>query len=130
MKECSLEESERVSRKEASKTLFVTAIQSGFVYHLSVFLFEEVLLLYSWFRHHFQQSKEVKRVSKYHRLLNTGVDTAITLKVLVKKSLKNLVICVSAILAEGIGASLGTWVYPGYGTVVGSRLCSNAAYLL
>lgn len=130
MKKCSIEESKKGTRLEASKTLFVTAIQTGFVYHVSIFLFEEALLLYSWFRKRFQRVQEQKLVSKHHRLLNSGVETTATVQSLVKKSLKNLLVCIVAILGEGVGVALGNLCYPGIGATCGGVVCSNAAYWL
>lgn len=130
MKKCSIEESKKGTRLEASKTLFVTAIQTGFVYHLSIFLFEEVFLLYSWVRNHFQRGEKQKLVSKHHRLLNNEIETTTTLQSFVKKSFKNLLVCLVAILGEGLGVVLGNLCRPGAGAVYGGVLCSNAAYWL
>lgn len=130
MKKCSIEESKKGNRVEASKSLFITALQTGFVYHVSIFVFEEIVLLYSWFRNHSQQVKEQKLVTKHHRLLNTEAKTTSTLQSLAKRSLKNLLVCLVAILGEGIGVVLGTLCRPGVGALYGATLCSNAAYWL
>lgn len=128
VKKCSIEESKKGTRLEASKTLFLTAIQTGFVYHLSIFLFEELFLLYSWIRNHFQRVEKQKLVSKHHRLLNNQIETTTTLQSFVNKSFKNLLVCLVAILGEGLGVVLGNLCRPGVGAVCGGVVCSNAAY--
>ena len=121
VKESSLRKEERLGHSEAAVSMFFTGIRVSFVYHLSVFLVEETYLLFSWLC----QRKEKKvmvlggKPSKKNASSSFG-----------KKSLRNLIICVLAILSEGIGASLGTYLYPGSGALVGSRVCGTVAYLL
>lgn len=102
--------------------MFFTGIRVSFVYHLSVFLVEETYLLFSWLRRR-KEKKEVK-------VLGVGSGKKDALSSFGKKSLRNLIICVLAIVSEGIGASLGTYLYPGSGALVGSRVCGTVAYLL
>ena len=118
VKESSLRKEERLGHSKAAVSMFFTGIRVSFVYHLSVFLVEETYLLFSWLRQR-KEKKEVKKPSKKNASTSFG-----------KKSLRNLIICVLAILSEGIGASLGTYLYPGSGAFVGSRMCGAVAYLL
>ena len=107
-----------MSHSEAAVSMFFTGIRVSFVYHLSVFLVEETYLLYSWLRGR-SGKKELKSGKKSEAVSSFG-----------KKSLRNLIICVLAIVSEGLGASLGTYLYPGSGALVGSRVCGTVAYLL
>ena len=102
--------------------MFFTGIRVSFVYHLSVFLVEETYLLFSWLRQR-KEKKEVKLLGMKPSKKNASTSFG-------KKSLRNLIVCVLAILSEGIGASLGTYLYPGSGAFVGSRMCGAVAYLL
>lgn len=102
--------------------MFFTGIRVSFVYHLSVFLVEETYLLFSWLRQR-KEKKEVKLLGMKPSKKNASTSFG-------KKSLRNLIVCVLAILSEGIGASLGTYLYPGSGALVGSRMCGAVAYLL
>ena len=122
VKESSLRKEERLGHSEAAVSMFFTGIRVSFVYHLSVFLVEETYLLFSWLRQR-KEKKEVKLLGMKPSKKNASTSFG-------KKSLRNLIVCVLAMLSEGIGASLGTYLYPGSGAFVGSRMCGAVAYLL
>ena len=119
VKQSSLSKCERMERGEASKAMFWTSLRAGFVYHLALFTFEEGYLIYLW----------VRRVVE-SRVCRKGKGGEITLQSFAKKSVKNVLLCVVGVLAEAIGASIGTYVYPGYGTLALDRLFGTCAYLL
>ena len=102
--------------------MFFTGIRVSFVYHVSVFLVEEAYLLLVWLRE--------RSGKKELRLLEGRSKKKDSVSSFGKKSLRNLIICVLAIVSEGLGASLGTYLYPGSGALVGSRVCGTVAYLL
>ena len=123
MRESSLRKEERLSHSEAANTKIITGIRVSFVYHVSVFLVEEAYLLFTWLRQRSGKS-EVRLLEGKSRKKGDSVSS------FGKKSLRNLIICVLAIVSEGLGASLGTYLYPGSGALVGSRVCGTVAYLL
>lgn len=124
---------ERLGRWDASCAIFKTAVRAGFVYHVAVFAFEEMFLLFAWLRHRLSRRDAVPRIEdqkKKRRLLKDSEKTVVTVSSFAKTSIKNMIVCVAAILSEGLGASLGTLISPGLGTVCFARLGSNAAYFL
>lgn len=123
MRESSLRKEEQMSHSEAALSMFFTGIRVGFVYHVSVFLVEEAFLLFTWLRQRTGKS-EVRLLGGKLRKKNDSTSS------FGKKSLRNLIICVLAIVSEGIGASLGTYLYPGSGALVGSRMCGMVPYRL
>ena len=122
VKVSSVKKCERMDRWDASRAMFWTALRSGFVYHLALFAFEEIHICYIWIRSIWKQ--------KNQQLLEDKNDTAITLKTVSSKTIKNAIICIAAMMAEALGASIGTLISPGYGTLICDRLFSNCAYLL
>lgn len=126
VKQSSLNKCERMDRGEASKAMFWTSIRAGFVYHLALFTFEEGYLIYLWVRRVLAR----RRGQVEDMVCRRGKGGEITLQSFAKKSLKNALLCVVGVLAEAIGASLGTYMYPGYGTLVLDRLFGTCAYLL
>ena len=113
---------ERMDRWDASRAMFWTALRSGFVYHLALFAFEEIRICILWVRSVWRK--------KNQQLLEDQKDTAITLRTVSSKTVKNAIICIAAMMAEALGASVGTLISPGYGTLICDRLFSNCAYLL
>ena len=77
-----------------------------------------------------QRIKELDSI--YHTAANQiGVsDGEITVCSFTKRTMRNLLVCVAAIVAEAVGASIGTYFYPGYGTLICDRLFANAPYIL
>lgn len=122
VKVSSVKKCERMDRWDASRAMFWTALRSGFVYHLALFAFEEIHICYIWIRSIWKQ--------KNQQLLEDKNETAITLKTVSSKTIKNAIICIAAMMAEALGASIGTLISPGYGTLICNRLFSNCAYLL
>ena len=122
VKVSSVKKCERMDRWDASRAMFWTALRSGFVYHLALFTFEEIRICFIWFRSIWKQ--------KNQQLLEDKNETAITLKTVSSKTIKNAIICIAAMMAEALGASIGTLISPGYGTLICDRLFSNCAYLL
>lgn len=122
VKVSSVKKCERMDRWDASRAMFWTALRSGFVYHLALFAFEEIHICYIWIRSIWKQ--------KNQQLLEDKNETAITLKTVSSKTIKNAIICIAAMMAEALGASIGTLISPGYGTLICDRLFSNCAYLL
>ena len=115
MKQSSLSKCERMERGEASKAMFWTSLRAGFVYHLALFTFEEGYLIYLWVRSVLARRRGEVVES---RVCRKGKGGEITLQSFAKKSVK------------AIGASIGTYVYPGYGTLALDRLFGTCAYLL
>ena len=116
-----------MDRGEASKAMFWTSMRAGFVYHLALFTFEEGYLIYLWVRSVLARRRgqlEDEHVSGKRK------GGEITLQSFAKKSMKNALLCVVGVLAEAIGASIGTYVCPGYGTLALDRLFGTCAYLL
>lgn len=122
VKVSSVKKCERMDRWDASRAMFWTALRSGFVYHLALFAFEEIHICFIWIRSIWKQ--------KNQQLLEDKNETAITLKTVSSKTIKNAIICIAAMMAEALGASIGTLISPGYGTLICDRLFSNCAYLL
>lgn len=122
VKVSSVKKCERMDRWDASRAMFWTALRSGFVYHLALFTFEEIRICFIWIRSIWKQ--------KNQQLLEDKNETAITLKTVSSKTIKNAIICIAAMMAEALGASIGTLISPGYGTLICDRLFSNCAYLL
>ena len=122
VKVSSVKKCERMDRWDASRAMFWTALRSGFVYHLALFAFEEIRICFIWIRSIWKQ--------KNQQLLEDKNETAITLKTVSSKTIKNAIICIAAMMAEALGASIGTLISPGYGTLICDRLFSNCAYLL
>ncbi len=122
VKVSSVKKCERMDRWDASRAMFWTALRSGFVYHLALFAFEEIHICFIWIRSIWLQ--------KNQQLLEDKNETAITLKTVSSKTIKNAIICIAAMMAEALGASIGTLISPGYGTLICDRLFSNCAYLL
>lgn len=116
-----------MERGEASKAMFWTSLRAGFVYHLALFTFEEGYLIYLWVRSVLARRRGEVVES---RVCRKGKGGEITLQSFAKKSVKNVLLCVVGVLAEAIGASIGTYVYPGYGTLALDRLFGMCAYLL
>lgn len=108
-----------MERGEASKAMFWTSLRAGFVYHLALFTFEEGYLIYLWVRSVLARRRGEVVES---RVCRKGKGGEITLQSFAKKSVKNVLLCVVGVLAEAIGASIGTYVYPGYGTLALDRL--------
>lgn len=127
VKQSSLSKCERMERGEASKAMFWTSLRAGFVYHLALFTFEEGYLIYLWVRSVLARRRGEVVES---RVCRKGKGGEITLQSFAKKSVKNVLLCVVGVLAEAIGASIGTCVYPGYGTLALDRLFGTCAYLL
>ena len=122
VKVSSVKKCERIDRWDASRAMFWTALRSGFVYHLALFAFEEIRICFIWILSIWKQ--------KNQQLLEDKNETAITLKTVSSKTIKNAIICIAAMMAEALGASIGTLISPGYGTLICDRLFSNCAYLL
>ena len=122
VKVSSIKKCERMDRWDASRAMFWTALRSGFVYHLALFAFEEIYICFIWIRSIWKQ--------KNQQLLEDKNETAITLKTVSSKTIKNAIICIAAMMAEALGASIGTLISPGYGTLICDRLFSNCAYFL
>ena len=122
VKVSSVKKCERMDRWDASRAMFWTALRSGFVYHLALFAFEEIHICYIWIRSIWKQKNQQLREDKN--------ETAIILKTVSSKTIKNAIICIAAMMAEALGASIGTLISPGYGTLICDRLFSNCAYLL
>ena len=127
MKQSSLSKCERMDRGEASKAMFWTSMRAGFVYHLALFTFEEGYLIYLWVRSVLARRRGQLEDEPVSRKRKGG---EITLQSFAKKSMKNALLCVVGVLAEAIGASIGTYVCPGYGTLALDRLFGTCAYLL
>ena len=82
----------------------------------------EIRICFIWIRSIWKQ--------KNQQLLEDKNETAITLKTVSSKTIKNAIICIAAMMAEALGASVGTFISPGYGTLICDRLFSNCAYFL
>ena len=120
-----------MDRFSASVCMFGTALRAGFIYHLSVFVLDEVLMLFSWLYRSYQRRYQIREIEDRHvnrtRKHSNGITTFRSFS---NRSLKNGIICLLAILSEALGASIGTLLYPGYGTLVCDRLGANVAYIL
>ena len=114
-----------MDRWDASRAMFWTALRSGFVYHLALFAFEEIHICISWICALWRKNHDQPLIED-----DKKKSTTLTLATVSSKTLKNAIICVAAILSEALGASIGTLIYPGYGTLICDRLFSNCAYFL
>ena len=120
-----------MSRPEASYAMFWTSLRCSFAYHISMFVFNEMVLIVSWVYQHYRRNQPkrledqpTRRSSRKHG------DGEITVCSFTKRTMRNLLVCVAAIVAEAVGASIGTYFYPGYGTLICDRLFANAPYIL
>lgn len=120
-----------MSRGEAAKAMFWTGIRAGFVYHIALLMFEEVYLAIRWLSQAYfkpattallEDEKEGKRKSKGKRSL------VVTPSVFTKLTLRNVLVCIAAILAEGAGVMVGTLLSPGMGSLIGGRIGSLLPY--
>lgn len=131
VKQSSLRKDERMGRLDASRAMFWTSLRCCFVYHLSVFLFDEVVMVVRWGYQVYQRKRgrrlEDQPVRRVPRKAGSGV---ISVQSFVERTWRNLFVCVLAIVCEAVGASVGTLFYPGNGTLVCDRLLGNVAYLL
>ena len=59
-----------------------------------------------------------------------GKSDAVTVQSFTKKTVRNLLLCVLGMVAEAVGASVGTYIYPGYGTLACDRLFGTCVYML
>ena len=116
-----------MSRWEASRAMFWTAMRCGFVYHVALFTFEECAIIINYVRCAWKRKQDVLQIEDDEHSKN---ETAVTPSTILSKTVKNAIICVFAILSEAIGASLGTLLSPGYGTLICDRLFSAGAYFL
>ena len=131
VRQSSLNKDKRMSRSEASCAMFWTSMRCCFAYHISMFVFNEMVLIVSWVRQHYRRNEPksledqpTRRLSRRHG------GGEITVGSFAKRTMKNLVVCVVAIVAEAVGASIGTYFSPGYGTLICDRLFANAPYIL
>lgn len=118
-----------MSRGEAAKAMFWTSVRAGFVYHTALLIFEEMYLVFRWISQTYfkrpttaqlEDDKENKRKSKRSLI--------VTPSVFMKYSLRNVLVCIAAIIAEGAGAVVGTLLSPGMGSLIGSRIGSLLPY--
>lgn len=133
-------------RADASKAMFWTGVRAGFVYHIALFLFEEAYLVIRWIAQAYNCCKMVVRLEdekkdekkegnnennenkrKGRRCKGKQI---INPTVFFNRTITNLITCILAIFAEGLGASVGTIVSPGFGSLVGSRIGSLIPYYL
>lgn len=131
VRQSSLNKDKRMSRPEASSAMFWTSLRCSFAYHISMFVFNEMVLVVSWVYQHYRRNQPkrledqpTRRSSRKHG------DGEITVCSFTKRTMRNLLVCVAAIVAEAVGASIGTYFYPGYGTLICDRLFANAPYIL
>ena len=137
-------------RSDASKAMFWTGVCAGFVYHIALFLFEEAYLVIRWITQAYNCCKMVARLEDASNGSNDNNDNndnntkdkkkekgrcckakqIINPTVFFNRTITNLITCILAIFAEGLGASVGTIVSPGFGSLVGSRIGSLIPYYL
>ena len=106
--------------------MFWTSLRAGFAYHLALFVFEEGYLVYLWIRSVLKRNRGALEV----RCARRAKSEALTVYAFTKKTVKNLLLCVFGIVAEAVGASVGTYIYPGYGTLAFDRLFGTCVYVL
>ena len=132
-------------RSDASKAMFWTGVRAGFVYHIALFLFEEAYLAIRWITQVYNCCKMVVRLEDAKKEDNNEKDEKdekkgkgrhckgkqiINPTIFFNRTITNLITCILAIFAEGLGASVGTIVSPGFGSFVGSRIGSLIPYYL
>ena len=120
-----------MSRGEAAKAMFWTGIRAGFVYHIALLMFEEVYLAIRWLsRAYFKPTTtaQLEDEKKNERKSKRKHSLVVTPSVFMKHTLRNVLVCISAIIAEGAGAMVGTLLSPGMGSLIGSRLGSLIPY--
>lgn len=131
VKQSSLRKDARMDRLDASRAMFWTSMRCCFVYHLSVFLFDEMAMVVRWGYQVYLRKRgrrlEDRAVRRVPRKARNGV---ISVQSFMERTWRNLFVCVLAIVAEAVGASVGTLLYPGNGTLVCDRLFGNVAYLI
>lgn len=131
VKQSSLRKDERMDRLDASRAMFWTSLRCCFVYHLSVFLFDEMVMMVRWGYQVYQRRRggkvEDRLVRRVPRKAGRGV---VSVRSFVERTWRNLLVCLVAIVAEAVGASVGTLLYPGNGTLICDRVFGNVAYLL
>ena len=131
VRQSSLSKDKRMSRPEAASAMFWTSLRSCFAYHISMFVFNEMVLIVSWVCQYYRRNQPKRLEDKpTRRLTRKNQGGEITVYSFTKRTMKNLLVCVAAIIAEAVGASIGTYFYPGYGTLVCDRLFANAPYFL
>lgn len=113
-----------MDRWDASRAMFWTALRSGFVYHLALFAFEEIRIFIAWIRCGWNKKHDVLKIEDEKHSTAVGFTTVST------KTIKNAIICVAAMISEALGASLGTLIYPGNGTLIFDRLFANCPYFI
>ena len=116
-----------MSRWEASRAMFWTAMRCGFVYHVALFTFEECAIIINYVRSVWRRKQDVLQIEDNEHSKSEDVVSPSTI---LSKTVKNAIICVFAIFSEAIGASLGTLLSPGYGTLICDRLFSACAYFV
>lgn len=116
-----------MDRWSASRAMFWTALRSGFVYHLALFTFEEICIFISWVRCHWKRRNNALMIEDEK---NDKKVTTVTISTVSTKTIKNAIICIAAMISEALGASIGTLISPGYGTLIFDRLLGNCAYFL
>ena len=116
-----------MSRWEASRAMFWTAMRCGFVYHVALFIFEECAIIINYVRSVWRRKQDVLQIEDNEHSKSEDVVSPSTI---LSKTVKNAIICVFAIFSEAIGASLGTLLSPGYGTLICDRLFSACAYFV
>lgn len=125
MRQSSLNKCERMDRVEASRAMFWTSLRAGFAYHLALFVFEEGYLAYLWIRSVLRWNR-----GELEERPRRGKSDAVTVQSFTKKTVRNLLLCVFGMVAEAVGASVGTYIYPGYGTLACDRLFGTCVYML
>lgn len=154
VRQSALSKYRRMPRADASKAMFWTGVRAGFVYHIALFLFEEAYLAIRWITQAYNYCKMVVRLEDEKKDDNNNnndnndnndnneknekkgkgrrykAKQIINPTVFFNRTITNLITCILAIFAEGLGASVGTIVSPGFGSLVGSRLGSLIPYYL